>query len=64
MHILQHDFVFFEENDTNHVFVCSKCNTIVGFNKPGVGFPNAILTDDIPIPPSNVNQYVNPCEAE
>lgn len=59
-----HDWVFDHETATDHVFVCSKCGAVIGFNKPGIGTPNAILTGETPAPPEDADIYVGPCEVE
>lgn len=56
-----HQFVLTEETDTDHVFACSVCGVVVGFNKPGIGEPNADLSGPVPVPPADVDAYVTPC---
>lgn len=57
-----HNFVFSYETSSDHVFACSKCGLVLGFNKPGVGSPNADLAGDVPKPPLDAEHYVSECE--
>lgn len=59
-----HAFVFSHETEADHVFACSICGTVIGFNKPGIGEPNAILTGETPMPPEDADKYVGPCTEE
>jgi hypothetical protein len=59
-----HNFEYSHETDTDHVFVCSKCGMELGFNKPGVGQPNADLSGDVPAIPEDSDIYVTPCEVQ
>lgn len=59
-----HDFVFSLETDTDHIFVCSKCGMELGFNKPGIGTPNADLSGETPVIPECADIYVPPCEVQ
>ena len=56
-----HTFEFLEETEADHVFVCSACGLKVGFNKPEIGAPNAILIDGVWHPPIDVEDYVSRC---
>lgn len=58
---MAHAFVYDSETSDDHVFVCSKCGTMIQFNKPGVGTPNADLSGPTPVAPENVEDYVTPC---
>lgn len=58
---MAHTFVFDSENTEDHVFVCSVCGTVIQFNKPGVGEPNADLSGAEPAVPADVETYVTPC---
>lgn len=57
-----HDFVFSYEAETDHVFVCSKCGMELGFNKPGIGTPNADTSGETPAIPPDADVYVPQCE--
>lgn len=59
-----HSFVFSHETDSDHVFVCSKCGMELGFNKPGIGTPNADVSGEAPVPPEDADIYVPPCEVQ
>lgn len=59
----EHDFVYSHESAEDHVFACSKCGLELGFNKPGLGSPNADTSGPVPLPPPTANEYVPPCEA-
>lgn len=58
---MAHTFAFTEETDSDHVFTCTICGVQLGFNKPGIGTPNAILTGETPAPPEDADSYVEPC---
>lgn len=58
---MAHSFVFDSETDTDHVFRCTACGRIIGFNKPEIGAPNALVVDGVIVPPPNVEDYVTPC---
>jgi len=60
----EHNFVFSHETEQDHIFACSKCGEYIGFNKPGVGLPNADLSGPEPSPPTNVDVFVTPCPVE
>lgn len=60
----EHTFVFDSETATDHVFVCSKCGELCGFNKTGVGSPNADLSGPTPQFPAIGDLYVTPCPVE
>ena len=59
-----HDFVFSRETDSDHVFECSKCGMLLGFNKPEIGAPNADLSAPVPAIPADADIYVPPCEVQ
>jgi hypothetical protein len=59
-----HNFVFSYETPSDHVFKCTKCDLELGFNKPGVGEPNAVLGGSEPAFPPEGEAYVTPCEVE
>ena len=59
-----HTFAFKEETATDHVFECSKCGELCGFNKPGIGTPNADLSGTTPAFPVDGDHYVTPCPVE
>lgn len=61
---MAHEFVFSLETETDHIFVCTICSAVIGFNKPGVGSPNAIVTEGDPLPPEDICHYVDPCFEE
>lgn len=60
----KHTWAFSHETATDHVFACSICGTVIGFNKPGIGEPTADLTGETPAPPPEADDYVGPCNEE
>lgn len=61
---MAHAFVFSHETEADHVFVCSVCGTVIGFNKPGIGTPTADLSGETPAAPAIADEYVGPCSEE
>lgn len=58
---MSHSFVFDSETEQDHVFRCTVCGRLVGFNKPGIGEPNASESGGAWIPPADIENYVTPC---
>ena len=61
---MAHNFVFSHETDVDHVFMCSVCGIVIGFNKPGLGTPNAELVGETLVAPPIAYEYVGPCIEE
>ena len=66
---MPHDFVHAPElaDDTNNpndvMFRCTKCDAKIGFSRPGVGLPCAVLNDDATWSvPADADAYLGPCE--
>lgn len=57
----EHVFTFVEETEADHVFQCTRCLQLIGFNKPGIGTPNAIITEEGPQAPPEAHDYLTPC---
>jgi hypothetical protein len=51
------------ETATDAVFTCVTCGNVLGFNKPGIGFPTAVPNGDGTYStPENPDQWSNaPC---
>jgi hypothetical protein len=59
---MAHAFVLSGETDTDHVFTCLNCGAVLGFNKPGIGTPNAVEVEGQWQVPEGADAYVGPCE--
>jgi len=59
-----HAFVYDHDTTTDHVFTCTKCGAVIGFNKPGLGTPNAIDDNGTLVAPPEAEEYVTPCTVE
>lgn len=61
---MPHVWAFSHETENDHVFQCSVCGAFIGFNKPGIGTPNAVMVNDVLTPPEDADKYVDACIEE
>jgi len=60
---MTHALILDSEMENDAVFVCSVCGGFIGFNKPGIGSPEAVaLPEGGWGYPDGPEQWMGPCE--
>jgi len=55
---MKHNWAYSHEDGNDHVWKCTQCPAIIGFNKQGIGNPWASATEH----PVDIDKYVEPNE--